>query len=164
MALRQAMALHNSSGIFRFFYFLIFFQTLERAMGPSLLLVCFSASSNGTDPPVPRHVKRGVIYRNYPKGGSPQGELTALFRTAEVLSYFQVVLKIIQQFLYIFYRLCSRFFLLQLSKSRAEITPCFLSQARARRLHFDIQWPHMNLEHQTLDVELLWKDIWPFSE
>lgn len=68
-------------------------------MGPCLFLgwgFCFSVSGSCAAPPVPRHVKQRVIYRNYPKGGSPWGELTAQFRSAETLSYFQVVLKIIQ--------------------------------------------------------------------
>lgn len=57
---------------------------------------------------VPRHVTHGVMYCNYPKGGSPEGELTAQFRSAEALSYLQAVLKILQQFPYIFYWLWSR--------------------------------------------------------
>ena len=68
-------------------------------MGLCLFLArgfCFSASGGCAAPPVRRHVKQCVIYRNYPKGGSPWRELTAQFRSAETLSYFQVVLKIIQ--------------------------------------------------------------------
>lgn len=60
---------------------------------------------------VPRHVTSGMMYCNYPKGGSPQGELTAQFRSAEALSYLQTVLKILQQLPYVFYWLWSRFFL-----------------------------------------------------
>lgn len=60
---------------------------------------------------VPRHVTSGMMYCNYPKGGSPQGELTAQFRSAEALSYLQTALKILQQLPYVFYWLWSRFFL-----------------------------------------------------
>lgn len=99
------MALHSSSGVFRIIFLTVILGILRKAVGPSFLLawifllsafVCCTAR-------VPRHVTRGVMYCNYPKGGSPEGELTAQFRSAEALSYLQAVLKILQQFPYIFY-------------------------------------------------------------
>jgi len=89
----------SSSQLFRYFqqhFSGFYFQDPEKKPLDPAFFFCFSASGSCAAPPVPRHVKQHVICRNYPKGGCPWGELTAWFRSAETLSYFQVVLKITQ--------------------------------------------------------------------
>lgn len=96
---RLEMPGHSSSQLFRYFQnnFSGFYFWVSAKK--SLLLVwsfCFSVSGGCDASPVPRRVKQCMKYHNYPKGGSPWGDLTAQFRSAETLSYFQLVLKIIQ--------------------------------------------------------------------
>lgn len=109
---RLEMPGHSSSQFFMYFQNnfsgFYFWVSLKK----SFLLVwnfCFSVSGGCAAPSVLWRVKQCMKYHNYPKGGSPWGDLTAQFRSAETLSYFQLVLKIIQQFPYMFYRFWSRF-------------------------------------------------------